>query len=81
MSKKLAVIYANESNIWDNNTHKFCFVKTTVDEMSYAMPLEEAEKVLASINEDRKKEVEETGEHIDEAYLNEIPNFEEEENA
>lgn len=67
MSNKLAVIYANESNIWDNDTNKFCFVRNTVDEMSYAMPLEEAEKVLATINEERKKEADETGEHIDEA--------------
>lgn len=78
MIQNLAVIYANESNIWDNETRKFCFVRNTVDEMSYAMPLEEAEKVLASINEDRKKEAEETGEHIDEAYINEIPNSEDE---
>lgn len=76
MSNKLAVIYANESNIWDNDTNKFCFVRNTVDEMSYAMPLEEAEKVLATINEERKKEADETGEHIDEAYINELPNFE-----
>lgn len=71
--KKLAVIYANESNIWDNDTHKFCFVnKNTVDEMSYAMPLDDAEKTLAEINEERKAE------GWDEAYLNEIPTIEEE---
>lgn len=80
MTQKLAVIYANESNIWDNDTHKFCYVRNTVDEMSYAMPLEEAEKVLASINEERRKEAEETGEFSEDAYLNELPILEEDEN-
>ena len=72
-SEKLAVIYANESNIWCPVKNKFEFVKGNHDEYSYVMPLEKAEKLLAEINEERKAE------GHDEAYLNEMPN--EEENA
>lgn len=58
----LAVIYANESNIWDNKKHDFDFGKH-FDEMCYAMPLEEAQEILESINKERCEE------GIEEAYL------------
>jgi len=70
-AEKLAVIYANENNIWCTKKNKFVFVKCNNDEYSYVMPLGKAEQLLAEINEERKAE------GHDEAYLNEIPNEEE----
>lgn len=68
-NQKLAVIYANDENIWDNNKKIFQHIKRTVDEYSFSMPLAEAEIILKSINEQRKEE------GVEEAYINELPNI------
>ena len=60
--KILAVIYANENNIWDNQKREFHFGKN-FDEKSYAIPLQEAEETLKYINQER----------LEAAYLVELP--------
>jgi len=65
-NNKLAVIYANDENIWDNNKKQFHHCRRTVDESSYSMALEEAQSILQRINNQRLDEGE------DEAYIIEL---------
>ena len=66
-TRNLAVIYANENNVWDESTRDFEFVRGNIDEMSYALPLQKAEEILKEINEER------ISKGVEEAYLIEIP--------
>ena len=63
IEQKVAVIYANENNIWDNQAKKFHFFRRSIDEASFAMPLEEAKKIFS--------ELKETGDYDEKMYLSE----------
>jgi len=66
---KLAVIYANESNIYDLEKKDFSWFRGNVDESSYAMPLEVAEVVIKAINKERQAE------GLEDAFLCELPSY------
>ena len=64
IEQKVAVIYANENNIWDNQAKKFHFFRRSIDESSFAMPLKEATKILA--------ELKAAGDYDEAMYLSEL---------
>ena len=66
---KLAVIYANESNIYDLEKKDFSWFRGNVDESSYAMPLEVAEVIIKAINAERQAE------GLEDAFLSELPTY------
>jgi len=66
---KLAVIYANDSNIYNLDKKDFISFRGNVDESSYAMPLEVAEIVIKAINEERQAE------GFEDAFLCELPSY------
>jgi hypothetical protein len=66
---KLAVIYANESNIYCFEKKDFSYFRGNVDESSYAMPLEVAEVIIKVINQERQAE------GLEDAFLCELPSY------
>lgn len=66
MKNKSAVIYANESNIWDNQKKDFHHFRGNIDEISYCIPIEEAKKILEAIN------IERINKGLEAAYLQKI---------
>jgi hypothetical protein len=54
IAPKLAVIYANESNIFDPEKKEFSWFRGNIDESSYYMLYNDAVKNLQIINEERK---------------------------
>lgn len=61
-STTLAVIYANENNIWDARINDFHYGKN-FDETSYAITSEKATSMLEQINKQRLEQ------GLEEAYL------------